>query len=171
MLGGGIAGTGVSVQRSDFPFARGFWIPKSFSVKSDGRFSTTIGPLWETTRLQLVTRTTNVATSPLTTIGVRVRVGVRRQSSSRRSVVLTGVIRPAVPQGRVSVQRLTLGGVWVKVAGASVSALPGNRSRYRVVARRARRTAEIRIVGVPNDNGAHELGASRTLKLLKLRRR
>ena len=77
MLGGGIAGTGVAVQRSDFPFTRGFWIPKSFSVKSDGRFTTTIGPLWETTRLQLVTRTTNVATSPLTTIGVRVRVGLR----------------------------------------------------------------------------------------------
>ena len=71
----------------------------------------------------------------------------------------------------MSVQRKTLAGVWVKVAGASVSALPGNRSRYRILARRARRTAEIRVVAIPNDNGAHELGASRTLKLLKQRRR
>ena len=64
VLGTGVGGTALSVQRSDFPFARGFWIPRNFSAGKDARFSTTIGPLWETTRLQLVTRTTTVATQP-----------------------------------------------------------------------------------------------------------
>ncbi len=165
VLGSGVGGTSVAVQRSDFPFARGFWVPKSFSVKSDGRFTTTVGPLWETTRLQLVTRSTNVATSPIAQIAVRVRVGVRRSSAGRRGVILAGAIRPAVPQARVSVQRRTLAGVWVRIAGARVTALPGNRSRYRILARRARRASEVRVVVLPNDGGAHDAGISRTLQL------
>ncbi len=163
VLGAGVAGTSLSVQRSDFPFTRGFWIPRNFSAGKDARFSTTIGPLWETTRLQLVTRTTTVARSPVVTIGVRVRVGVRRQAAGRRAIVLGGAIRPAVPQARVSVQRRTLAGVWVPVARTGVTPLAGNRSRYRVRVPRARRTSEIRVVAIPNDGGAHELGVSRPL--------
>ena len=165
VLGTGVGGTSVAVQRSDFPFTRGFWIPRTFSAKSDGSFSTTVGPLWETTRLQLVTRNTNVATSPVVTIGVRVRVGVRRQSAPThpRAVILSGVVRPAVPRGRVSVQRRTVAGVWVPVARAGFSALPGNRSRYRIRVPRARRTAEVRVVALPNDGGGHDVGFSRTL--------
>jgi hypothetical protein len=163
VLGTGVGGTSVAVQRSDFPFMRGFWIPRTFSAKSDGSFSTSIGPLWETTRLQLVTRSTNVATSPVVTIGVRVRVGVRRQAAGRRAVVLSGVVRPAIPQGRVSVQRRTVAGAWVPVARAGFSALPGNRSRYRIRVPRARRTAEVRVVALPNDGGGHDIGYSRTL--------
>lgn len=161
--GSGVGGTSLAVQRSDFPFTRGLWVPKTFSADRSGRFSTSVGPLWETTRLHLVTRSTNVAASPVVTVGVRVRVGARRVSSDRRAVVLAGAIRPAVPQARVSVQRRTLAGVWVPVARGRVSALPGNRSRYRVRVTRARRTSEIRVVVVPNDGGAHENGTSRTL--------
>ena len=108
-----------SVQRSDFPFTRGFWIPRTFSAGKDARFSTTIGPLWETTRLQLVTRTTTVARSPVVTIGVRVRVGVRRQAAGRRAIVLGGVDPPGRP------------------AGARLGAAP--HARGRLGARRARR--------------------------------
>lgn len=164
VLGTGVGGTSISVQRTDFPFTRGFWVPRNFSAGKDARFSTTIGPLWEATRLQLVTRTTNVAKSQVLTIGVRVRVGVRRQPGGRRAVVLTGVIRPAVPDAaRVSVQRRTLAGVWVPVARTSVSALAGNRSRYRVRTPRARRTSQVRVVVLPNDGGAHDAGVSREL--------
>ena len=164
VLGTGVGGTSVSVQRTDFPFTRGFWVPRNFSAGKDARFSTTIGPLWETTRLQLVTRTTTVARSQVLTVGVRVRDGVRRQPAGRRAVVLTGVIRPAVPQSaRVSVQRRTLAGVWVPVARTSATALAGNRSRYRVRTARARRTSQVRVVVLPNDGGAHEAGVSRAL--------
>lgn len=164
VLGTGVGGTSISVQRTDFPFTRGFWVPRNFSAGKDARFSTTIGPLWETTRLQLVTRTTSVAKSQVLTIGVRVRVGVRRQPAGRRAVVLTGVIRPAVPQAaRVSVQRRTLAGVWVPVARTSATALAGNRSRYRVRTPRARRTSQVRVVVLPNDGGAHDAGVSREL--------
>lgn len=163
VLGNGVGGTALSVQRSDFPFTRGFWVPRNFSAARDARFSTTIGPLWETTRLQLVTRTTTVARSALVTVGVRVRVGVRRVAAGRRAVSLSGAIRPAVPQARVSVQRRTRAGVWVFVKRTGVTALPGNRSRYRVRVPRTRRTSEIRVVAVPNDGGAHELGVSRPL--------
>ena len=163
VLGSGVGGTSIAVQRTDFPFARGFWVPSSFSARSDARFTTSVGPLWETTRLQLVTRSTNVARSPVLTVGVRVRVGVRRAPAGRRAVRLSGVIRPAVPQARVSVQRLTIAGVWVPVARAGVTALPGNRSRYQLRVPRARRTSEVRVVVVPNDGGAHEIGTSRML--------
>ena len=165
VLGTGVSGTGLTVQRSDFPFVRGIWVPRTFSAGKDARFSTTVGPLWETTRLQLVTRSTTVARSELLTIGVRVRVGVRRQAAGRRAVVLRGVIRPAIPQGRISVQRRTIAGVWVPVARTGVSDLGGNRSRYSVRVPRARRASEIRVVATPNDGGAHELGLSRTLAL------
>lgn len=163
VLGTGVGGTSVAVQRTDFPFSRGFWIPRSFAARSDGRFTTTVGPLWEATRLQLVTRSTNVATSPIVAIAVRVRVGVRRESAGRLGVVLSGTIRPAVPQARVSVQRRTLAGAWVPVARTTVTELPGNRSRYRIRAPRARRASEVRVVVTPNDGGAHEPSISRTL--------
>ena len=48
---------------------------------------------------------------------------------------------------------------------SDLAALPGNRSRYRIVARRARRATEVRVVVLPNDGGAHEAGISRTLKI------
>lgn len=166
VLGTGVGGTSLSVQRTDFPFTRGFWVPRNFSAGRDARFSTTIGPLWETTRLQLATRTTTVARSQVLTVGVRVRVGVRRQPAGRRAVVLTGVIRPAVPQAaRVSVQRRTLAGVWVPVARTSVAPLAGNRSRYRVRTPRTRRTSQVRVVVLPNDGGAHAAGMSRALSV------
>lgn len=165
VLGTGVGGTALSVQRSDFPFTRGFWIPRNFSAGKDAKFSTTIGPLWETTRLQIVTRTTTVAKSALVTVGVRVRVGVRRAVAGRRATVLSGAVRPAIPRGRISVQRRTVAGVWVPVARTDVSPLAGNRSRYRVRVPRARRTSELRVVAVPNDGGAHELGTSRELRV------
>lgn len=165
VLGSGVGGTSLAVQRSDFPFARAPWVPKTFSADRSGRFSTSVGPLWETTRLQLVTRSTNVAASPVVTVAVRVRVGVRRTRTGRRAIELAGAIRPAVPQARVSVQRRTLAGAWVPVARGGVSTLPGNRSRYRLRVPRARRTSEIRVVVQPMDGGAHATGTSRTLLL------
>jgi hypothetical protein len=97
------------------------------------------------------------------TVAVRVRVGVRRAGGDRRAVELAGAIRPAVPQARISVQRRTLAGVWVPVARSGVSALPGNRSRYRIRVPRVRRTSEIRVVVQPRDGGAHASGIGRTL--------
>ena len=163
VLGTGVGGTGLTVQRSDFPFTRGFWVPRTFSAARDARFSTTVGPLWETTQLQLVTRTTTVARSAVVTVGVRVRVGVRRQAAGRRAVVLSGAIRPAVPQARVSVQRRTTAGAWVPVVRTGVTPLAGNRSRYRVRVPRTARASEIRVVAIPNDGGAHAPGTSRAL--------
>jgi hypothetical protein len=163
VLGSGVGGTGVAIQRTDFPFTRGPWTPGTFTAKSDGRFTVTVGPLWEATRLQLVTRTSNVALSPVVSVAVRVRVGVRRVAAGRRAVVLAGAIRPQVPQATVSVQRLTAAGAWIPVARTTVTGIPGNRSHYRVRTPRGLRTAQLRVVVVPNDGGAHVTGASRAL--------
>lgn len=163
VLGSGVANTSVAVQRTDFPFTKGFWVPRVFTTGGDGRFSTTVGPLWETTQLRLVTRSTNVAASPVATIGVRVRVGVRRQGAARGAVGLTGVIRPAVPQARVSLQRRTLAGAWVPVRRTGTTSLAGNRSRYALRVPRTRRASVVRVVVTPNDGGAHEAGVSREL--------
>ena len=149
MLGTGVGGTSLAVQRTDFPFTRGFWVPRTFSARAGRAFSTTVGPLWETTRLQLVTRTTNVASSPVVTIGVRVRVGVRRQAAGRRAVVLSGVVRPAVPRARVSVQRRRAPASGCRSHGPGVSALPATAPATAFVCRAHGARAEVRVVALP----------------------
>jgi len=121
--------------------------------------------LWQTTRLRAVTRTTIVAASPVVEIGSMVRVGVRRAGASPREVVLTGVISPAVPSARVSVQRLTLGGRWVPIVRSGVEQLAGDRTRYRVAVPKARRASVLRVAVTPMDGGAHAIGYSRELRL------
>jgi hypothetical protein len=165
VTGSGISGTSVAIERSDFPFTRAAWIPRTFSVSSNGSFKVDIGPLWQTTRLRAVTRTTIVAASPWIEVGSRPRVGLRRSGSTGRAVALSGAISPALPNARVSVQRQTLSGRWVPVVRTGVQALGANRSRYSVRVAKVRRASTVRVVVLPRDGGGHTLGYSRELRL------
>ncbi|MCU0259323.1 MAG: hypothetical protein MUF56_09920, partial [Solirubrobacteraceae bacterium] len=121
--------------------------------------------LWQTTRLSLRTRSTNVARSLQFEVATRALVGVRKAGAGAGTVTLTGVVRPAAPQAQVSLQRRTRTGRWVPVARTGVSPLPGERSRYTVSVPRARRASVVRAVVLPNDGGAHARGVSRELRI------
>ena len=164
VLGSGIGGTTVAIERSDFPYTRATWVPRTAVAAGDGSFRVDIGPLWQTTRLRAVTRTTIAAASPWIEVGSRPRVGLRRAGSTGEAVVLTGAISPALPSARVSVQRQTLAGRWVPVVRGGVAPI-GNRSRYRLTVPKVRRASLIRVAVIPFDSGGHTLGYSRELRL------
>ena len=165
VTGTGINGTSIAIERSDFPFTRPVWIPRTTSASSNGSFRVDIGPIWQTTRLRAVTRTTIVATSPWVDVGSRPRVGLRRAGSTGRAVVLTGAVSPALPDARISVQRQALTGRWLPVVRGGVESLGGNRSRYRISVPKIRRPCMVRVVVLPMDKGGHTLGYSRELRI------
>ena len=91
--------------------------------------------------------------------------GDRRAGGDARAATLTGILRPAMPQAQVSVQRRTRTGGWVRIARGGVTAYPGGRSRWTLRVPRARRASVVRAVVLPNDGGAHLRGVSRELRL------
>lgn len=165
VTGSGINGTTVAIERSDFPYTRPTWVPRTASASSNGSFKVDIGPLWQTTRLRAVTRTTIVAASPWIEVGSRPRVGLRRAGSTSDAVVLTGAISPALPSARVSVQRQTLSGRWVPVVRGGVEALGASKSRFRLRVGKVRRASIVRVAVIPFDGGGHTLGYSRELRV------
>ena len=67
----------------------------------------------------------------MTTASVAAKVGLKTQRLKRKRVRIEGAIWPAVPSGRVSLQRQTRSGKWGFIRRGRISALDGNRSRYR----------------------------------------
>ena len=163
--GSGVGGTPLAVERQDFPFSGPVWVPRTFSAAGDGSFRVSVGPLWSTARLRVVSRTTIKVASPTVDVGNRVRVGVRRAGGTRARAGLTGVISPAVPQAVVSVQRLTRFGRWIPLRRGGVQPASRNRSRYTITIPRPRRASSLRVVVLPNDAGAHVRGVSRELNV------
>ena len=118
-----------------------------------------------TARLRVVTRTAVVAASPVTTASVAVKVGLKTRRLRGRRYRLEGAIWPAVPNGRVSLQRQSRSGRWGPVARTSPVPLSGDRSRYRFTVRRRSRALNYRVVVLARDGGAHVPGASRTITI------
>jgi hypothetical protein len=168
--GRGISRTSVAIERRDAPFPGRPTIVRSFTTASDGSFRVQVGPLWQATRLRLVTRSTNVATSPVVEILTRALVGLRRDGAEPGSVTLTGLVRPATASAQVSVQRLGRTGRWVRIARSGVSLQADGAGRYRVTVPRARRASLVRVVAVPDDGGLRVRGVSRELRIAGLRR-
>jgi hypothetical protein len=67
----------------------------------------------------------------------------------------------------VSLQRQTQSGRWILVGHAKPTALPDNRSRYRITVARRSRPLAYRVVVVAHDGGAHVPGTSRSLAVPK----
>jgi hypothetical protein len=83
-------------------------------------------------------------------------------------VRIEGAIWPAVPNGRVSLQRQTASGKWGFIQRGWISALDATRSRYRIpaLARRSRAT-NYRVVVIARNGGANVPGTSRTITVPK----
>jgi hypothetical protein len=160
----------VALERLGFPFDGAFLEARRGTTDASGRFTLRVAPLFATTRLRVVTRTPVPVASAVTVASVAVKVGLRTERARRRSVRLTGATWPAVPAGRVSVQRRTTAGRWILVRRTAPRPLSGDRSRYRVTVPRSRlRALTYRVVVVARDGGAHVPGTSRTVTVAKRR--
>ena len=161
----GVNSTPVALQKAEFPYSMPFTTFATTTANSRGAFTFAVPPLYTTTRLRVVTNTAVVAVSPTVTASVAAKVGLRTRRLSGRRFRLEGFIWPAVPAGRVSLQRQSRSGRWSPVARTSPSPLSDGRSRYRFTVRRRSRALNYRVVVVPNDGGAHVNGRSRIITL------
>lgn len=161
----------VALEKQDFPYSGPFTEIASATSNSRGAFTLTAPPLYITARLRVVTRTAVVASSPVTTASVAVKVGLKSRRLRGNRVRIEGATWPAVPEGRVSLQRQTKSGRWIFVKRGRISSLSGNRSRYRfsAVARR-KRALNYRVVVLARTGGAHVPGTSRTITVPARRR-
>ena len=169
-LTGKVGGQGsitVALERQDFPFSNGFYQAATTTANGSGNFSFTVPPLFSTTRLRVTTRTALPVSSAVTTASVAVKVGLFTKRLSGKRVRITGATWPAVPAGRVSLQRQTRSGRWIPVKRVHPTALPNNRSRYRFTVARRSRALSYRVVVVPNNGGANVNGRSRTVLVPK----
>jgi hypothetical protein len=167
---GTVSGAGslpVALEKQDFPYSVGFAQIATASANSSGAFTLTAPPLFVTARLRVVTRTTIVATSPVTTASVAVKVGLKTKRLRRKRLRVEGATWPAVPSGRISLQRQSRSGRWGLLKRTRPIALSGDRSRYRFIVARRGRATSYRVVVLARDGGAHVPGASRTLTVPK----
>jgi hypothetical protein len=164
---GGQGSITVALERQDFPFANGFYQAATTTANGSGNFSFTVPPLFSTTRLRVTTRTALPVSSAVTTASVAVKVGLFTKRLSGKRVRITGATWPAVPAGRVSLQRQTRSGRWIPIKRVHPTALPNNRSRYRFTVARRSRALSYRVVVVPNNGGANVNGRSRTVLVPK----
>jgi hypothetical protein len=158
----GVGRTPVALERQDFPFTGPFVGIATATASANGTYSLT-ALLFTTARLRVVTRTAVIAMSQVATAKVAVRVGLKTRRLRDRRYRLEGSIWPAVPNGRVSLQRQSRSGRWGPVA--RTSPLPGGRSRYRFTVRRRSRAMNYRVVVLARDGGAHVPGTSRTITI------
>jgi hypothetical protein len=167
-IAGKVSGQGsvtVALERQDFPFGNGFYQAATATANRSGNFSFTVPPLFSTTRLRVTTRTALPVSSSVVTASVAVKVGLYTRRLHGKRVRVTGATWPAVPAGRVSLQRQTRSGRWILVRRAKPTALPNNRSRYSFVVARRSRALSYRVVVVPNNGGANVNGRSRVISL------
>lgn len=164
VAGAGVGNIGLRVERNDFPFTG--ISAKDVTAAGDGSFSATLGPLWVTSRLRVVTRTTVMAASPTVTVYNRLRTGLRVFHRTRRAVTFTGTLQPGVATATVSLQRRTAAGDrWVRVTRRHVTVRNASTSTFRARIARTKRAASYRAVVTPHDNGAHASGTTRTLRI------
>jgi hypothetical protein len=163
--GAGAGGAPLALEAQAWPFTGPMTQIATRNAASNGTFRFQVAALFLTTRYRVVTRTQVVATSPVVTASSAVRVGARVQSLSRRRARVLGTIWPAVSKGRVSLQRRTRSGRWVRVSRRNAQAFDAVRSRYRFTVRRSRRALTYRVVVVARDGGAHVPGTSREVRV------
>jgi hypothetical protein len=167
--GAGVDGIRVALESRPFPFTAPFdRVGDIVAAGRDGSFRLVTPPLFVSTRLRVVTRTTpavtsaqiNALTAPL------VRAGAVRVD--RRRYRIQGTITPDIKRARVSLQRRA-GRKWVAVRRTRTTRV-GGRVGYRVLVKRARKARRYRVVLIPR-NGAYDRAISNSVKVPRIQRR
>jgi hypothetical protein len=140
------------------------------TTSSAGAYSFTVAPLYTSTKLWVVAQTTPQVTSPLATIRGALLTKLRIAKRSKRAMQLRGLIYPAVPQGRASVQRRTSTGRWIRVKSVKPKQpTAANRSSYTVTVPRLSRRTSYRVIVSPEDGGAHVKTTTKTVAVARRR--
>jgi hypothetical protein len=156
LVGPRMSGIRVALQTTPFPFDMPFQDALSPVVTgASGTYSFVLPRLAQTTRAIVIAD--GRLLSPVVTIRSAARVGILSVRRSGVRLVVRGRVRPATPNGVVSVQRRGRSGRFARVSRAKV----GSDGLYEVTIRATRRPSEIRVVGLPRDGGAHVPGTSR----------
>ena len=161
-ISGSVSGAGstpVALEKQDWPYSAPYAQIATATANSSGAFNFTVPALLITTHLRVVTRTAVLGHQPGDD---RLGGGQGRPQDARlkrKRVRIEGAIWPAVPNGRVSLQRQTKSGKWGFIRRGKVSALDSTRSRYRIpaIARRSRAT-NYRVVVIARNGGANVPG-------------
>jgi hypothetical protein len=172
--GSGVGGVTVTVQRQDFPFQSSFSDIATTKSTSKGTFQVNVRSLFSTAHFRAVTQTRFPVASGIRTASSAVKVGAKSRSKGRRKAQVTGSIWPAVPNGRVSLQKRSPRGRWAVVKRQNARPLDANRSTYSFIVRRAKRkkpASRYRVVVLARDGGAHVPGRSRQVRVASVRRR
>lgn len=168
LKGPSVSGVVVRLQGAPFPFTAPFGDLATTKSTSKGAFSFTLPALLQSFQLRVVTDGNPAAVSGVVLLKSAARVGILHVHRHRRSVGLVGRLAPATGQGTISVQRQTASGGWTPLRRTAV----GADGRFAVsIARRVTKAITIRVVGIPNDGGAHARGYSRTLVVPAILRR
>jgi hypothetical protein len=170
-ISGSVSGAGslpVALEKQDWPFSGDYAQIATTNASSSGAFNFTVGALQVTARLRVVTRSAVAVTSPVTTVSVAAKVGLKTKRLRGKRVRIEGAVWPAVPNARVSLQRQTSTGKWGFYKRGTITPLDSARSRYRIpaIARRSRAT-NYRVVVIARNGGANVPGTSRTLTVPK----
>jgi hypothetical protein len=162
VLGAGVAGITVALQRLPFPFSGPFSDVATATADDAGRFTFDAGPLLVTTRFLVQTRTPVLAQSAVLTASSALVVDLRTGEPARGRVPVRGVVRPPVPVGLAHLQRLRLDGTWATVQRAPL-ADRFSHSSYAFTIARLGRAAVYRVAVDARDGGAHVPGVSSTI--------
>ncbi|HMJ32839.1 MAG TPA: fibronectin type III domain-containing protein [Baekduia sp.] len=161
-------GVRVRLQTTAFPFAAPFTdIGNALKSSSSGAYTFTLPAVTTTTRAVVVADGVPSIVSSVVVVRSAVRSGIR--SLSRRadgSVVVTGRLTPATPNGVAALQRQGTGGRWLPLRRANAKA----DGSYTITLRPRRNAMVVRAVGLAHDGGAHVRGYSRSVKIAARRR-
>ena len=103
----------MALEREEFPYGDGYAQMAADNAASNGAFTFTVPPLFPTTRLRVVTRTSIVAESAPSTIRVAVKVGIRtRRHRPASACACPARCGPPCRTGRLSLQRQSRTGRW-----------------------------------------------------------
>jgi hypothetical protein len=165
-----VGGVRLALERQDFPFALAFTqVGAIQTAKADGSYRFFVPVLYLATRFRVVTRAASVVASPVATAASRLLVSVSKRRRKRSRVRIKGIVVPAQPGGRATLQRRR-DGRWVRARRTDLKPRSENRSGFRFTVKRRKRKATYRVRVVPTDGGAHETGTSRKLKIKRRRR-
>lgn len=170
---GGQAPGGVTVAllRQDHPFTAAFREVATAKTTSSGKYGFTVSRVYASAKFQTVVKGSTTPPSPTVTIGSQVLVKLRSTRRKAASVRLSGVVLPAtLPNtARVSVQRKTPKGRWIRVKRVTPTASAKGKLRFAVTVKRTSKTRTYRAVVLPNDGGAHVQTASQRVAVPRKR--
>jgi hypothetical protein len=165
LRGTAIGGTGVALQRQNFPFQSSFTEVARKAATSAGTFQFNVSSLFQATHFRVVTLTKTPFASAIYTASSVVKVHASGRSLGRRRSRIKGAIWPQVPNGRVQLKKRSPHGRWVTVKRAKAKVLDADRSRYAFTVNRTRKRAFYRVTVLPRDGGAHSPGRSKQVRV------